>query len=178
MRTNYYLTSDPHLGHRKLAAELGRPDDAEDLILGSIGRIEDHAVHICLGDVAFGDEHTWHQRIREQTKARAILVLGNHDKRTMTWYYEHGWDFVCTRFDLFLFGKRLAFSHKPAVDDGSFDFNLHGHFHSCPSVQWEPELKARLTERHLLVRMEHSYKAVNVQTVIGNVEKFRTINFL
>lgn len=178
MRMNYYLTADLHLGHETVARERKRPDNAEDLILSSIRRIEDHAVHICLGDVAFDQEHEWHQRIREQTKARAIMVMGNHDKRTMTWYYERGWDFICVRFDLVLFGKRLAFSHKPVVDDGSFDFNIHGHFHDCPAEYWESELKARLTEKHLLIKMEHSYKALNVQHVIANPDRFSTLSFM
>lgn len=175
MRTNYYVSADLHLNHQKLAVELQRPVDANERMLANMGKIEETAISINLGDVAFGNEHRWHERLRQTTKAKMILVLGNHDKRTSSWYYNKGWDFVCVRFDLFIFGKRIAFSHAPAIDDGSFDFNLHGHFHNCLSKFWESNLTKRLTEKHLLIKSEHTYAPFNVQTVIANSDRFKTL---
>jgi len=177
MRTNYYVCADLHLGHKKLAQELDRPDNVEQIIFSNIRKVEEHSILINLGDVAFGKEHEWHLCLRDRTKAKSILVLGNHDKRTLSWYYNHGWDFVCSRFDLFIFGQRIAFSHRPVIDDGSFDLNVHGHFHNCLFKFWESDLVNRLTDKHVLIKMEHSYAPFNLQHVIANKKDFMTLNF-
>ena len=71
-----------------------------------------------------------HKFIVDELKCKKILVKGNHDSKSNSWYLEHGWDFVCEEFKDTLYGKNILFSHYPKVWDGVYDLNIHGHFHN------------------------------------------------
>lgn len=166
---NFWIVSDTHLGHEILRAYSGRPVDADERILRGLSVIDntkgDVLVH--LGDVCIGNDDKWHREIRKRTSGTMILVRGNHDKRSITWYLERGWDIVVDRFDLVMYGKRIAFSHIPLADDGSFDINIHGHFHNSDHHRWESEFVNRMTDKHRLIFLEHHYRPVTLKSVIN-----------
>ena len=60
---------------------------------------------------------------------RTILVLGNHDKKSKSWYQEHGWSFVCNGIELIHNGHYLHLTHRPSRPQGHNTFNIHGHTH-------------------------------------------------
>ena len=87
---------------------------------------EDTLIH--LGDICIGNDTEIHEQIAA-LKCRKILVRGNHDKKSVTWYEEHGWDFVCDGFSLIFHGRYLYFSHRPTPVMYNFSENIHGHTH-------------------------------------------------
>jgi calcineurin-like phosphoesterase family protein len=111
----------------------------------------------------------WHERLSFIT-CKKWLVRGNHDKKSLTWYTEHGWDMVCESFCLVAFGKKILFSHIPIKDDGWYDINIHGHFHdfSIEKVkEFEPEVFKIMSSKHHLISLEAlHYEPIKLQRII------------
>jgi calcineurin-like phosphoesterase family protein len=129
-----WIISDTHFGHRKLE-EWGRPADFEKLIFKGLKQIGADDLVIHLGDFCIGDDVKWHNAFFSVLSSnKRILVKGNHDHKSNTWYLEHGWHFVCDEFSDVYFGKKILFTHEPRrryknSAYGVFDFNYHGHLH-------------------------------------------------
>jgi len=85
-------------------------------------------VLIHLGDICIGNDEEIHKAIAS-LQCKKILVRGNHDGKSIGWYTEHGWDFVCDSFELIYHGHYLFFSHRPTAPMGHFTHNIHGHTH-------------------------------------------------
>lgn len=126
-----YIISDTHFSHDKIIGFCDRPTDHEEIILKNLiltGTTEDCLVH--LGDFSLGEEEKYSRKLCQHWVGRKILVLGNHDSKSWSWYMEHGWDFVCDSFRLKYAGKIIHFSHKPEPWDGVWEINVHGHLHN------------------------------------------------
>ena len=86
---------------------------------------------------------------------RKFLLRGNHDKHRANYYQWLGFqvldphcEFAPTEDSQIkktrvlrqrVLGRRLALSHVPIKDDGSWDLNLHGHIHNdykIPDPKW------------------------------------------
>jgi calcineurin-like phosphoesterase family protein len=124
-----YVISDTHFGHEKIKEYCQRPDNHEDQLWNSMHEINADDCLIHLGDICIGEDIKWHQEIKDMT-CRKILVMGNHDSKSWSWYMEHGWDFVCDAFRLKYCGKVIMFSHMPQPWDGIWEINVHGHLHN------------------------------------------------
>lgn len=93
---------------------------------------------IHMGDVCIGRDYDMHKELMEATKEAKsrILIKGNHDKKTDTWYLETGgWDLVVKQLWIQRFGYDIILTHEPydyaqhsLVPWGNFK-NLHGHTH-------------------------------------------------
>jgi len=177
-----YLITDTHFNHDKMVEYCGRPKDFEDLIYKSLKSLPADCILIHLGDICIGNDDVVHRHINQATGAtiKKILVKGNHDRKSNNWYLEHGWDFVCDKFEDTYFGKKIMFSHVPTVDDGEFDINIHGHFHNTLHrllegkfvVDGEKERNERdlrvLTPKHKLLAIEYTdYKPVLLEDFIN-----------
>lgn len=125
---NYHLISDTHFNHSKLDEWGGRSGNWQEKLWEGLQSIPSEDVLIHLGDICIGEDQEIHDGIISLT-SRKILVLGNHDKKSKTWYMEHGWDFVCDSFELIYLGHYLYFSHRPQPEMGHFTQNIHGHTH-------------------------------------------------
>lgn len=128
-RMKYYVISDTHLGHKEIISYCNRPENHITLLVESMNTIPENACLIHLGDICIGDDTGWHDCIKH-LKCKKILTLGNHDSKSVSWYLEHGWDFVCTSFKMKYCGKLICFSHKPQPWDGDWEINVHGHLHN------------------------------------------------
>lgn len=124
-----YVISDTHLGHKVIVGYCQRPDNHEQLLVESMNTIKQEDCLIHLGDICIGDDIGWHDCIKH-LECRKVLVMGNHDSKSWSWYMEHGWDFVCDSFRLKYAGKIIQFSHKPEPWDGIWEINVHGHLHN------------------------------------------------
>nr|MDO8119138.1 metallophosphoesterase [Candidatus Sigynarchaeota archaeon] len=126
-----WLTTDTHFGHKKMLDYCNRPADFEKKIMRGLLQIPEDDVLIHLGDVCIGNDEvhhaTWVQKLPIKTK---ILIIGNHDRKSIAWYLSHGWSFACHGLRLEAFGKKILLSHEPQPDDGWYDVNIHGHFHN------------------------------------------------
>lgn len=124
-----YIISDTHFNHDKIIAYCDRPEDHEDLLWKGMLTLGQEDLLIHLGDICIGDDQMVHASIKD-LKCRKVLVAGNHDSKSWSWYMEHGWDFVCDSFKLKYAGKTICFSHKPQPWDGGWEINVHGHLHN------------------------------------------------
>lgn len=125
-----YVVSDTHYQHDAIVEYCQRPQNHAELLFGNMGflRKQDCLVH--LGDVGLGNQQEIHEKYIISIAARKILVLGNHDSKSWSWYMTHGWDFVCAAFRLEYCGKIIMFSHCPQPWDGVWEINVHGHLHN------------------------------------------------
>lgn len=124
-----YLISDTHFGHKNILKYCNRPEDFEKKIIKAFGKIESCDLLIHLGDFCMGRDN-FHHDIIYRLSCKKVLVRGNHDKKSLNWYYDY-WDFVCDSFSLNYFGKRILFSHIPQVPQKDlYDLNVHGHCHT------------------------------------------------
>ena len=166
-----YISTDTHFSHKKVIDFCDRPENYEELIWKGFQEIPDGSVLIHLGDVCMGDDEEKHQKyIAPLTNIKKILVKGNHDHKSNSWYLRNGWDFVCRQFKDKYFGKYILFSHMPQKDDGWYDINIHGHFHNTDHRSHEPELVAIKNDKQYLVAVEYTnYKPVRLETIINNI---------
>jgi calcineurin-like phosphoesterase family protein len=81
---------------------------------------------IHLGDVAF--THVNLPEFLASLPGRPkVLVRGNHDTHTVSWYLHAGFDFACDAF----VQSRILFTHEPArVLPEGCEFNIHCHLHN------------------------------------------------
>lgn len=159
-----FLTmADTHLGHERMKELCDRPDDFESQILSGVKKhTHDNSVLIHLGDFCFYREEYWHKTFMDAVKGRKWLVRGNHDKKSITWYLEHGWECVVDQMALNLFGKKILLSHKPVEDVSQFDINIHGHHHNN---RHHPEDVVSI--KHLCVYPEHDYIPIPLRSLLN-----------
>lgn len=122
-----FLISDTHLNHGKIATYCDRPENFTDLIIKRWNervRPEDTVIH--LGDVAIGPRPLVEPQIRLLNGTK-ILVRGNHDKSSLSWWADHGFNFAC---DGMIF-RNCWLTHHPAESlPKGCDLNIHGHLHN------------------------------------------------
>ena len=159
---NIWLISDTHFGHTILQKYSGRQVNADELILKKIRVVDYKDLLIHLGDVCIGNDDKWHRKLRSETSATMMLVRGNHDKKSISWYLNRGWNSVVDSFILDMYGYRIAFSHCPLQDNGTFDINIHGHLHNTSRHKYD----GILSHKHYLIKMEHEYQPVSLKGVI------------
>ena len=145
---NIYGLSDSHFLHENILkftydqakTQLLRPEfsSLEDMdnkmrsLWNHTIRPEDLVIHV--GDFVWTKGSS--ERIKEVIKSlngRKILIRGNHDKKSYSWYLSNGIDFVCDKFSWDYNGKRVLFVHNPdhitADEYSRYDIVVHGHVH-------------------------------------------------
>jgi len=159
-----WVSSDWHLWQENICDWGGRPKDFTDRIIANCKyyiQPQDTLIH--LGDVIF-KHHDRLKSVMDSFPGTKILVRGNHDKETDSWYCRRGFSFVC---DNLMIGNILL-SHKPTDIRLRPDvkFNGHGHTHNNPKERWEKEiLEFYDNTRHKLLAMEYvDYKPVCFQS--------------
>jgi len=152
-----WITTDTHFGHANMVAYCGRPVDFSERILANLHFLQPEDTLIHLGDICIGGDAYWHEKL-SGIHCRKILVKGNHDNKSNSWYLSHGWDFVCNSFTLTISGKKVVFSHQPQCLADN-DFNIHGHFHNQLN---------RLKRREWVVADEEKRNHYNLKTLTIN----------
>lgn len=157
---NYWVITDTHFGHKKMQEYCGRPEGFETKILHNlIMTCKTGDVLIHLGDICIGQDEHWHTELG-YVHARKWLLRGNHDKKSLGWYLDHGWDFVADEIIIDIFGKRVLFSHRPTAEC-VFDINIHGHHHN---TEHHPE--DEISVKNKLIFIEHEYKPINLRSIV------------
>ena len=157
----YWVMSDWHLGHTaKMVEYCGRPWDYNDRILKSMEAISSEDCLIFLGDVCIGRDDYWNSTL--PTHFKKVLVKGNHDRKSCSWYMNHGWDMVVDSFTLNMYGKKLIFSHVPLEEVPEGYLNIHGHCHN--------DDRYVLTPDKILVKCEHDYRPVLLNKLFDNYQ--------
>lgn len=130
-----FITSDLHIGHKKVAEARGfkTVGEHDDFVLSSIADTvrSDRNVLYLLGDLAFGRHNL--EKIAKLPGIKKI-ILGNHDQYSIDAYRQ----ITEKIFGAFVYqlssrkgGGRFLMSHIPVSDDQMyrFDGNIHGHLH-------------------------------------------------
>jgi len=129
MGMRIFVIADTHFGHLSLIEKYqSRPPNFQEQIIKNWKRTvnaDDLVIH--LGDVVVGKSSDWATTI-PNLPGRKVLVPGNHDLKSESWYMSNGFDFCCHQFLMNIYGLKILFSHEPAVY-GDFDLNIHGHLH-------------------------------------------------
>jgi len=120
--------ADLHLFHPAVIDFCNRPFDNvahmhEQLIKRNNYYVYDDDIVAYVGDISFGSKEDTIE-ILEQMNGRKILVLGNHDKWSKSFYLRH-FDMVCEAFE---FGE-YVFTHVPLEVFHHRKINVHGHTH-------------------------------------------------
>lgn len=157
-----YIISDTHFNHtRQMIEYCQRPVNYEELLVKNLSTLTEKDILIHLGDISIGKDAFIHETIIKPLKCKKILVRGNHDKKSNSWYLRNGWDFVCEEFVDTLFGRTILFSHEPASHNGCV-LNIHGHLHNKPTD---------LPEYFKLYSAENEkYKPVDLEKFISKIK--------
>lgn len=122
-----FVITDTHLGHENIKRYCNRPDDFESLIeCRWKASVTDDDTMIHLGDVSFDKKLV--QKLGSWP-GRKILLRGNHDERSDSFYMSAGFSLVAETLTLRIQGIRLLFSHRPQFGHDA-DINIHGHQHN------------------------------------------------
>lgn len=158
----YWVLTDTHFGHTKMHEYCGRPEGFEYKILRNSGLLVGESdILIHLGDFCIGDDLVWHERFMRVCRGKKWLIRGNHDRKSLTWYLSHGWDFVADSVTLNVFGHTVILSHRPTSVPCDY-VNVHGHQHN---TMHHPE--DAMDDRNRLVYIEHEYMPVNLMKIIN-----------
>jgi calcineurin-like phosphoesterase family protein len=135
-----WVISDTHLGHTMIQKHCRRPANVDDLILGAWRRLvlpTDLVIHI--GDVAFNFYPL--KAAMDSLPGKKILVRGNHDSKSISYYMGHGFDFACDALVL----SGCYFTHKPSemLPEGC-QYNVHGHMHNRVAADYRKYPHCRL----------------------------------
>lgn len=124
-----WLITDTHFYHDRIKEPEfeGRPDDFNEQIVRNLRHlVADQDLLIHLGDVIFY-RHTELKSILDSVKGRKILTMGNHDRKSRSWYMRNGFDLAIDSFTI----DGVLFSHKPTqILPDDVTINIHGHLHT------------------------------------------------
>lgn len=162
----YYVVTDTHFGHKKMAEYCGRPDRFEDLILEAwLDTVSPEDVVIHLGDVCFGKDSYWHELISAMPGIK-WLTMGNHDNKSPTWYLSNGWDCVCEHILLNIYGKKVLFSHVPLRTLSDSQYNIFGHMHE-KADEIMRSMKMDMTKYFCISMEKENYRPVDLESFLA-----------
>jgi len=167
MVNKIFLQTDTHLGHERMI-EFGRVRDFENRIFKGLKVLTPEDIFIHLGDICIGNDEGYHLNYVLKIPCKKILVRGNHDKKTISWYLQY-WDFVCDSFSLEVYGKKILFSHVPFPPQKElYDFNIHGHCHIKELLRKDKIYPYYDEKYHKLLSLEKlDYQLIQLKTFLG-----------
>jgi len=164
-----WLTTDTHFNHNKMVETCGRPENFSELIILNLRKFvarQDVLVH--LGDVIFYPKRGQLKAILDNIPGKSkVLTMGNHDRKTKSWYLSNGFDVVCQSIQI----GDIILSHKPLFQfpDGA-RVNVHGHFHNTDHQRHEPR-PWYSKGRHRLLALEYTdYQPVELHEFVKETD--------
>lgn len=130
---SYFLISDTHFFHEKMMLpeyeerpfrDVNHMNETMIMNWNSVVGISDIVIHF--GDFAWGAAAVIIPIIA-RLNGHKMIILGNHDKRSVGWFKRHGFTKVY-RNSLTL--GNVIFSHRPHEELPEGVINVHGHIHS------------------------------------------------
>lgn len=149
----------------------GRPEGFEQKLKKGFEIMKSDDVLIHLGDICIGQDARAHEEFIKPIKSKKWLIKGNHDKKSDTWYLNHGWDFVGNRILLDRYAKKILLSHRPAPD-GNYDINIHGHQHNnqAHDLKTDAEYRENRHSKQKLLAIEYvGYEPVSLEKFVAKM---------
>jgi calcineurin-like phosphoesterase family protein len=159
MSENVFFTSDTHFYHENILKYCNRPfasveEMNEKLIANWNSVVGKNDIVWHLGDFSFGSkDHI--PKIVSKLNGRINLVMGNHDRHKIKFYYESGFNRVYDR--QILINGFVILSHAPLqfLNSNCPFVNIYGHVH-------DSEIYQTYTKNSCCVCVErHDYKPVS-----------------
>lgn len=130
-----FLISDPHFGHKKIIDYENRPFESISEMDKAIAKNWNQAVNnddtvIVAGDVSFYNKEKTSEIIKN-LKGNKILVLGNHDRWSIPYWMDVGFDEVYKH--KIIYQDWFVISHAPPhyYNDKTPYFYCYGHVHQA-----------------------------------------------
>jgi len=175
---NIFVTSDQHFNHFKISQLCGRKfrslEEMHNVMIklwNNTIRPQDIVIH--LGDIVLtkGDSSNL-KFIIKQLNGRKILVKGNHDRKSYSWYLNNGFDFICEKFNWYYNRKKILFLHDPnkitVEDTKKYNFIIHGHIHNKKNM-----IRKRKKCTLINVSVEKTnYFPLNLHTLLEKLNRF------
>lgn len=174
---NIHTISDSHFNHWNINRLCNRGFQSLKHMDGTQTKrwntiVKPHDIIIIVGDLIFTKGISQEvAKIIQSLNGRKILVHGNHDRKTYSWYLTHGIDFICDTFSWDFNHKKILFVHSPhdvkTPDLTKYHYIIHGHQHnSTPFIQ----KKRRCT--FVNVSAEHlNYTPINLITLLNRLQQ-------
>ena len=167
---NYWLITDTHFNHNQLEQLGGRSGSWQKELWAGLSYIPEDDTLIHLGDICIGKDEEIHAALRD-LQCNKILVRGNHDKKSLNWYMERGWNFACDGIDMRYNGHCRHLTHRPARPQGNTTMNIHGHTHGNMH-RAEEYIEFYSEEYHVDICPEiRGYKPLRLDTLLKKVGK-------
>jgi len=167
-----WVITDTHFNHQKMCEYEDRPENFNELIVANWNRLvgpDDAVIH--LGDVIVGQQSEMEAIVRGLNGSK-ILVRGNHDQESNTYYLRKGFSFVCDTFSM----GDVVFSHRPleTFPDGC-RFNVHGHFHRKGHryQEYQEFFKDRDLNRYWPIHIEDTFAPVLLRSLLDEIHSVR-----
>ena len=125
-----YFTSDWHLYHENVLTFANRPcsnlEEMHRLLINNYNSTVSEC-DTCYfgGDIGFADIHLVKLVISQLNSSNKILILGNHDKRTLTAYSKMGFNAVLNSAVFYYGNKRISISHCPLIGKYREDTSMY-----------------------------------------------------
>jgi len=123
-----YVISDSHFGHENMVNWSLREKGFEEKIWKGLHALPSNTILIHLGDLTMSSDYEVSQQMIT-IPYKKWLIRGNHDKHSISWYINNGWDCVCDEMIIDMFGNRILLSHIPQPKREGVTRNIHGHLH-------------------------------------------------
>lgn len=166
-KSGVFFCSDLHFNHRNIIKYCGRPwnsgrgEDGElvvtdddlakmndDLVANFNSVVGPGSTTWFLGDFCMGPyQRKTIPELRARLNGKINIVLGNHDRHSVKFYYDAGFDRVYDR-PVVVHGF-MVLSHAPMEFVKAPFFNVYGHVHDCASYKtWSKDSCCVCVERH------------------------------
>lgn len=128
-----YVISDPHFGHTNIIRYESRPFPSLEAMDAAIIYRWNDTVHpndlvFVLGDVSFYPRSKT-KEIIQSLHGRKYLIMGNHDKFSVSAWRDIGFEFV-SKYPIIV-DEFYVMSHAPVYMNDTMPYlNIHGHTHS------------------------------------------------
>ena len=151
-KSRVFIFADSHFNHDKIRKYCNRPFKNIDLMNKTLIKnwnslINEKDLVIILGDfiLDYGGSKSVKDILKQLNKSTRILVKGNHDRKTYSYYRDNGIDFVCERFEWKYAGKKILFIHDPnkvrKTEYKYYDLVIHGHTHQNDFTKYNSRSK-------------------------------------
>ena len=169
MAENTFFTSDTNFYHDNILKYCNRPfssvdDMNEKLIKNWNSVVGENDIVWHLGDFCFGRKENVSE-ILPKLNGKINLVMGNHDRQKVKFYYDVGFNRVYDR--QVLINGFYILSHIPLqfLNDNCPFFNIYGHVHDSPMYNtWSKCGCCVCIERH-------DYKPISWKEIQNHIEK-------
>ncbi len=131
LTSRIWVVTDTHFFHKGIVRRDVRPPDHNERTAEALSKLGPDDILIHLGDFAFA-KYSEAAEIMNRCPARSkILLLGNHDNQSYSYYTRHGFTAAMETMTLEYGGQNILFSHRPMYAPASIPPSW------IPADEWE-----------------------------------------